>query len=276
MSATPWQAALSLAFTQRDPRTVLSHRQHIGPLLVQRPFYPETDGTAHLYILHPPAGIVGGDVLRIEVQLHAHARALLTTPAATKLYAHPTTYAQQVLQAEVADHAVFEWLPQETIAFNGSRCRNQVHIQLQDQGLFIGWDTVCLGRPAIAERFSMGELCQRFQLFHNGQPIWLERVCYQGNAPALHEMWGLQGQPVFSTFICAMVEQGLVTAVREALASASVTGDSVAVTWLDGVLVVRYLGTKVSRAHQLWQQAWAVVRQQCLGKDACAPRIWAT
>ncbi len=276
MSATPWQAALSLGFTQRTPRTVLSHRQHNGPLLVQRPFYPESDGTAHLYILHPPAGIVGGDELRIEVQLHEQARALLTTPAATKIYAHPTHYAQQVLQAEVSNHAVFEWLPQETIAFNGSRCRNKVHIDLQDQGLFIGWDTMCLGRPAIAESFSMGELCQRFQLFHNGQPIWLERVCYQGDEPALREVWGLQGHPVFSTFVCAMVEQGLVSAVREALGEVNSAQESVAVTWLDGVLVARYLGEKVSRAHQLWQQAWAVVRQQCLNKAACAPRIWAT
>ncbi len=63
-----WQATLDLRFHQAGGKTVLASAQHVGPLTVQRPFYPEEE-TCHLYLLHPPGGIVGGDELTISAQL---------------------------------------------------------------------------------------------------------------------------------------------------------------------------------------------------------------
>src|SRR5690349_6561885 len=93
-----WQAHLRLRFENgvrphllakgagaAGTRTRLVERRHTGPLIVQRPFYPEGD-PCHVYLVHPPGGVVGGDELRIEVDVGAAAHALLTTPAATKFY----------------------------------------------------------------------------------------------------------------------------------------------------------------------------------------------
>ena len=60
-SYTEWRAQLDLEFSKSNNRTILSHRKHFGPLQVQKPFYPEINGTCHVYILHPPGGVVGGD-----------------------------------------------------------------------------------------------------------------------------------------------------------------------------------------------------------------------
>ena len=96
-SAPGWQAELRLRFNGDSPhflangaaprraRTRLVERHHKGPLVVQRPFYPEGD-PCHVYLVHPPGGVVGGDELRIDVQVDAGAHALITTPAATKFY----------------------------------------------------------------------------------------------------------------------------------------------------------------------------------------------
>lgn len=82
---TGWLGELSLDFSVRDGRTLLSRRRHRGPFTVQRPFYPE-DGLPHVYLLHPPGGVVGGDRLYLNVTLAAGSRVLLTMPGATKFY----------------------------------------------------------------------------------------------------------------------------------------------------------------------------------------------
>jgi len=81
-----WQAELALRFAPRGDRTALVARRQRGPLTVQRPFYPEPQGICHTYVLHPPAGIVGGDDLRMTFDLETGAQALVTTPAATRWY----------------------------------------------------------------------------------------------------------------------------------------------------------------------------------------------
>lgn len=106
------------------PVTRLVRRRHIGPLRVQRPFYPEgKTGCCHVYLLHPPGGLVSGDELRIEASVAEGGHALLTTPSAAKLYkadSHGVAWGQHT-RLQVAKDAILEYLPQETIAFDGSR-----------------------------------------------------------------------------------------------------------------------------------------------------------
>ncbi|MDX1636249.1 MAG: urease accessory protein UreD, partial [Marinobacter sp.] len=123
-----WAASLSLGFLARqeqgDTITRLTRRHHTGPLRVQRPFYPEgRTGCCHVYLLHPPGGLVSGDALTIEATVGEGAHALLTTPAAAKLYeadSHGVAWAQHT-HLTVAKDAILEYLPQETLAFDGSR-----------------------------------------------------------------------------------------------------------------------------------------------------------
>ena len=60
MAHPGWEAELALRFVIRDGRTVLGERRHRGPLQVQRVFYPEGTDLCHLYVLHPPGGLVAG------------------------------------------------------------------------------------------------------------------------------------------------------------------------------------------------------------------------
>ena len=74
-TAVTWDAALDLGFEARRGRTVLTRRERSGPLAVQNVLYPEGDA-AHVVVLHPPGGMVGGDQLRIAFECDAGAVAL--------------------------------------------------------------------------------------------------------------------------------------------------------------------------------------------------------
>lgn len=273
--ASGWAAALELRFQQRAGRTVLAHARHRGPLRVQRPFYPEPHGTCHVYLLHPPGGVVGGDHLETAIEADAGAQALVTTPAAGKLYRSGGATAVQVQHLRVGPGAALEWLPQEDIAFDGARADLRTLVELREDARFIGWEILCLGRPASAERFLHGKCRQRFEIWRDAQPLWIDRARLAGGGELLQAPWGLAGHPVTATLVCVGADHGLVEAVREA--TAPLAGDArLGVTQLDEVLICRYLGPHAEHARRCLTRAWEVIRPALLGREACVPRIWHT
>lgn len=272
-----WAASLDLAFAPRDGVTRMTRCRHLGPLRVQRPFHPEgRRGACHTYLLHPPGGLVSGDALTITARVESGAHALLTTPAANKLYRadrHGVAWRQHT-RLEVADQGVLEWLPQETLAFDGSRGEQCTTIALGETSRCLGWEVMALGRPASALPFQSGRIEQRFHLTRNGRPLWLERQPLDPRHPRFVGRWGQGGASVQATLWAVGLEDaaGAVDALREGLPE----GPHWAVTVRHGVLLLRYLGAERNEAWQLCCLAWSILRPRLLGQPAHTPRIWLT
>lgn len=276
-----WAASLTLGFcahAEGDTNiTRMNTARHSGPLRVQRPFYPEgRDGCCHVYLLHPPGGVVSGDALHIDVTVSANAHTLLTTPAANKLYradSNGVAWSQHT-HLKVADGATLEWLPQETLAFDGSRGEQVVSIDLEGDAKCLGWEILGLGRPASELPFASGRLEQRFQITRNGRPLWLERQCIDPDHPRFVGKWGQGGATVHATMWAVGLSDPAetITALREQIPAAS----HWAVTYRRGVLLLRYLGAERNQAWNLFQQARHVLRPRLTGHQATVPRIWLT
>lgn len=270
-----WIARLELGFRARDARTVLASRRHVGPLQVQRPFYPDGERACHVYILHPPGGVVGGDCLAISATVESGAHALLTTPAAGKLYRSAGASAQLSQELNIADGAWLEWLPQETIAFDGARAASTTRVTLTGTAGFIGWEILCLGRPAASETYTHGDFVQRFEIWRDGAPLWWERNALAGGAPVLHAPWGLAGRSVVASMVAVGRAPSALPALRELLNAEQDDGEF-SVSQLRDVLVCRYLGNSAEQARAGFIAAWRLLRPALWGLEASPPRIWAT
>jgi len=272
--ATGWSAEIELGYDRRGERTVLARRRHCGPLTVQKALYPEGDAVCQSIVVHPPGGIVGGDQLALSVTVGPGARAQITTPGAARWYRSTGATARQRISISVGGHGQAEWLPQETIVFDGAIAESDMRVELSEDAAWFGWDIFCLGRSAAAERFERGQLRQRVELLRCGVPLWIERAKLDAGSRRLDSMACLRAQPVFGTLLATAerVPDDLFSSCRALRAS----GGEVGVTRLPGLLVARYLGDSTEAARRYFAAIWTLCRPALLGRAAVTPRIWST
>lgn len=269
-----WDASLELAYERRGERTVLARRAHRGPLRVQRDLYPEGPSPCHTLVVHPPGGVAGGDRLALSARLDADAHALLTTPGAGKWYRGHGRWASQALRFTVEDGAALEWLPQETIAFDGALAELSCRVELAPQASYLGWEVLCLGRQASGERFVSGELRLGTELWRGEACLYRERGRLRGGDALLTSLVGLGGASVCATLVA--VSPRLPALSLAELRAVDERGGRAGVTRLPHVLVARWLGDSSERARHYLTSLWSLLRPALLARPATSPRIWAT
>lgn len=274
LQAEGWRAELELGFTADDERTRLAHRRHIGPLLVQRPFFPEDARLCQMVVVHPPGGIAGGDHLSLDISAGPRAWAQLTTPGAGKWYRGFGRDARQTVRISVADGGLCEWLPQENIVFDGALAHMSIDVEVSRHGVFCGWDFTCLGRPRSGERFASGAVRQLTMIRQGGKAVFREQACITATdlsrpAPAL-----LAGHCAYGSMVVVGAEASddVVAAARDAIGDTASAG----VTRIGTVLIARWVGDNVEAGRALFTGLWSVLRPWYAGREAVVPRIWAT
>ncbi|MFY9514597.1 MAG: urease accessory protein UreD, partial [Rubrivivax sp.] len=165
-----WRGELALHYSRDGERTI-AHDRHSGPLRVLQRLYPEGPAICHHVLVHPPGGIVGGDVLEVDARLDSGTHAVITTPGATRFYRSDGRPALQQARLVLDDGARIEWLPLETIAHSGCLATNRLRLDLAPGAEAMGWDVLALGLTAAGEAYERGCFEQEIQL----PGVWLER-----------------------------------------------------------------------------------------------------
>ncbi|MEI6897521.1 MAG: urease accessory protein UreD [Psychromonas sp.] len=284
-----WLAHLALEFSATPVGTQLTRTQRKGPLSVQKAFYPEGRDCAHIYLLHPPAGIVSGDELRINVTVKKKAHLLFTTPGAGRFYRARTNLEigdskqLQITKLHLENNAICENFPQETIVYEGADGVNQVDIELTSHSIYLGWDITCLGLPDSAQPFVEGKFCQLNRLFCDGKLVYHDRIALSPDNRLLTHVAGLANNSVFATFLAYAPKQLQNREKRQqlvALLRAEIIQQNaqmkVSITDINGLLVIRYLGAHAQQCKQLFIRLWEMLRPLLIDKVALQPRIWHT
>ena len=274
-----WQASLGLRYHRRDART-LSHDRHDGPLRVLKSFYPEGDGVCLSVLVHPPGGVVGGDVLAVDVVVEAGAHALLTTPGATRFYRSAGGAATQTIDTRVEAGGRLEWLPLETIAYSGCIAENRACFALAEGAEMIGWDVTALGLPASGLPFAAGQFTQSIEV----PGAWLERGMIRGDDRTLLDSpLGWAGRSVLATLWFAAGSSLpetrrdlLLETAREATQGHSLEALAGISAVQPRVVVARALASRAEPAIELLTRIWSAWRQAAWAMAACPPRVWRT
>jgi urease accessory protein len=273
-----WEARLRLQFARNAAgKTLLTEREHEGPLRVQKALYPEGDAVCHAVLLHPPGGIAGGDQLQISAHLLPEAQVLITTPGATKWYKANGASASQQISLNLAAGSHLDWLPQDAIFFEACDARSSITVDLDPDASFFGWELQQLGR---SEGWPTGQIQLNTTLNCRGQALWLEQALIKANSPLLKSSQGLANYPVMAS--CWAVGKTLNMTHCEALQSQ--------LNWTDGaragasfikqsgmgLVVLRLLAQDAETARAVLINAWQQLRQPLSGHLPAAPRLWKT
>lgn len=266
-----WLASLELEISFNDGASVVGRNRHHGPLRVQKPLYPEGRQTVHAILVHPPGGIRAGDRLQINTTLGPMAHAFLTSPGAAKWYRGDDGEAYQSVHLAAGDGAALEWMPQETIYFNGARAVQRHIVHLGAGARYIGCEVMCFGRQASGERFDRGQLRLHSEIWCGGQLLWYEQARIDAGSEALAGPFGLDGETVCATLTAVgpALPALLLAQIRE-------LDPALGASQLKSVFIARLLCSDSEHARRVMTRAWQLLRPHLLKRPALLPRIWAT
>lgn len=227
---------------------------------------PRVATVPEVVFLNTSGGLTGGDTLSYRLDLGPKTHAVGTTQTAERAYRSAGGAARVRVEMSVAEGAFLDWLPQETILFDGSALDRRTVIRLAPGAGCLVAETIVLGRAAMGEQVSRIALRDLRLVERAGVPIWMEPLAITNRALTTGAA-GL-GAARAMTSLC-LVRDGAedhLTALRQVLDE---PGVQAAASALPGRLMLR--------AHA--QDGWPLRRQiaRCLRVLRGAhdvPRVW--
>lgn len=259
-------AALTLAPAPKGARLRVLD-QH-APLRVLFPDSdPDEPSTAAL--VNVAGGLAGGDSASFTLTLEAGTRFSMTSAAAEKIYRSLGPETEIATKIDLAEGTVCEWLPQETILFNGARLIRRIDIAMAPDARLLAAEMLVLGRAARGEVFVDGSVHDAWRLRRGGRLLWADTLSLQDPAAARDSRFALDGAGALATLLLAVPDAAQ---HREPLRELASGGASMVAP---GLLLARWMGD-ASAVRAALGAAIMALRQAAFGHPARLPRLWRT
>jgi urease accessory protein len=230
---------LHLEFGHKHSRTVLVKDDQSGCLRARSLVRTSAD-PATVVLINTAGGLTGGDRIEQSIHWQAGSEATTTTPAAEKIYRSNGGDSVVRTNLRVGSGAIAEWLPQETILFDGSRLDRVLDIDLALDGHLIACDSTIFGRIARNESLSSAYLRDRLRVRRDGKPVLFDGIKVDGSIDDwLAKPWAGHGFRASGTIIVACGQPDVcLTAVRQCLEAAKGLAGA---TLVRGLIHIRFL-----------------------------------
>jgi urease accessory protein len=206
--------------------------------------------------------------------LEPNSHVLLTTAAAGKIYRSLGQVSKQQVQILLAPGTILEWFPQETILFEGALFEQQIQVELGEGAIWAGMELLRFGRTARGEQLGSGQWRGRTEVWHQGQPLWLERSVLRGETS--QNLNALGGYSVVGTLVvvgCGFEKEALAF-LRQTCLPPRPRNHRLGLTRLPSGVLCRYLGHSTAEGRAYFLKIWENLRQLYAGCGICIPRVW--
>jgi len=273
LAATDGEVSLALAAKRSE--TVVTRRYQSAPLRVFTP-RPDEGGLVQAVIANVSGGLVGGDRLRVNVELGAGARALVLGQAAEKVYrAIPGSYCGVDTELGVAEGGWLEYMPQGTILFDGCRLKRQTVVRARGDARALVGEMLVLGRVSSGEELCDAAFSESWTIEIDGRLAWADRLRLpEGQAWLLSARAGFGGARALATLLyLAPDAAGQLDTARQVIADYA-QGTRASVSCPGALLVLRLLDEDPGRLREALGRCWAALRQRLVGLVELTPTVW--
>jgi urease accessory protein len=256
-------------------RTRLAHLDQRAPL---RALFPLCTGMDLPVVVttSTSGGFAGGDRMGLSLRVGAGASALATAQAAEKFYRSTGADTKMTAQLEIGAGGWLEWLPQESILFNGARLKRRVDIALaQDAGIIAG-DLLVFGRRARGERIGHGLIHDRWRVRIADAVAWADTLYGENDelADALQHPAALGRAGASAMLVHAGPQADTrLQLVRDLLATGNAPVKSAA-TFVNGILLVRWLAEDAIDIRPGFARIWTALRAAARNLSPTLPTFW--
>lgn len=220
-------------------------------------------------IVNTAGGIAGGDGATYDFHLASGADLTLTSAAAEKVYRAQDAPADICVSLRLDASTRLEWLPQETILFDGARLVRRLDVDLEDTSRLTMLETVVFGRMAMGELHVEGSFRDRWRIRRCRRLLFAEDMRIEGDITGMLDRPAIGARARASAILVHVApdaEQQIDT-IRQSLADAPC--DWGASAW-NGMAVVRLLSPSPEHLRAGIVRLLLAVR----GRDL--PRVWQT
>ncbi len=259
--------AARLAFANRNNRNSIVERYASAPVRILTPSIQ--GGIPEAVLANTSGGIAGGDTSHVDILVAQNAQALVTGQAAEKIYRSIDMPASIRTVIKIEDGSTLEYLPQESILFDGAKLNRAVNISLGARSCLLLSEMFVLGRWAMNEDFTRGIFLDRWSIDVAGQPIWREGLRVEGGLSSLSSSLGFANARALATIFYAGANAAEVLGLAR-----DVIGPMGGATIVRGMLVVRMLGNEAGMLKQQLSEIISIIRAAALGRPAEVPRVW--
>jgi urease accessory protein len=138
------------------------------------------DGVPEAVLMNIAGGLTGGDRMSYAVEVGAGAAAAVTTQAGEKIYRARDGAAEVQVRLTLGGGARAEWLPQETILFEGARLRRRLDVDMAENASLLAVEALVFGRTARGESMRTGLVHDQWRVRRGGRLVFADGLRLDG------------------------------------------------------------------------------------------------